>query len=67
MRTPHRIWRTLGGVLVAEGHPDAAFLAYGQDDEVAGGDSNAVAALLAPATKQVKARPNKQASKPANK
>lgn len=67
MLTPERIWRTLDGELVAEGHPDAARLAYGVDDEVENRDAVAVSALLKPATKQAKAAPNKQAAKPADK
>lgn len=33
-----RLWRTSDGRLVEDGHPDAAILAYGVDDELAKDD-----------------------------
>lgn len=67
MHTPRRIWRTSDGELVAEGHPDASFLAYGVDDEVENRDADAVKALLDPDTKKAPAPRNKQAAKPRDK
>lgn len=34
MITGKRLWRTNDGDIVADGHPDAAFLAYGPGDQV---------------------------------
>ena len=60
MHTPQRIYRTLEGDLVLEGHPDAAYLAYGESDEVENRDQATVTKLLAKPA-------DKQASKPRNK
>lgn len=60
MNTPKRIYRTDDDELVLEGHPTAAFLAYGVNDEVENRDEKAVEALL-------KQAESKQAPKPANK
>lgn len=62
MRADGRIWRTARGALVADGHPDAAFLAYAEGDEITAGD----AALLAEA-KQASPAPNKAKAKPDTK
>jgi len=38
MKAEQRWWRTAGGGLVPDGHPEAAALAYGPGDEIAQGD-----------------------------
>ena len=67
MHAEQRIWRTLDGTLVREGDPEAAYLAYGLDDEVENRDQAHVKALCAPVEKQAAKPANKQAPKPADK
>jgi len=58
-----RIWRTADGRHVAEGDPDAAFLAYGDGDEVPKG----VLAEIEGKPKRGRRPADKQADKPADK
>lgn len=46
-----RIWRTTGGDLVGDGHPDAAFLAYAAGEEVSEADVAKLKAAGKPADK----------------
>lgn len=39
MRAEKRLWRTEKGDLVEDGHPEAVTLAYGEDDEIADGET----------------------------
>lgn len=56
-----RLWRTEAGDLVEDGHPDARFLAYGEDDQVEGGET------VRTSTKKAAAPENKKAPAPKNK
>lgn len=56
MRAEQRLFRTTDGRLVADGHQDAAFLAYLPGDDVAEKDAA-----------QLKPQANKSRSKPADK
>lgn len=71
MRTTHRIYKTSEGELVREGHPEAAYLVYGDGDEVENRDQATVEALLEPAQpepgKSAAKRADKAAAKPTNK
>jgi len=51
-----RLWRTASGRLVADGHPEAVFLAYGPNDELPPDEKPAepVKAVRKPADKQVR-------------
>lgn len=67
-----RLWRTNDGDLVEEGHPDAALLAYGEDDELSDDDKGNVRkaakkAAAAPADKKAPKAADKQSPAPKNK
>lgn len=62
MKAPQRIYRTTDGRLVAEGHRDAAFLAYAKGDDVAAADEAKL-----PGAKSAPPISNKMASKPEDK
>lgn len=63
MRAEQRLCRTADGRLVADGHPDAAFLAYLPGDDVAEKDE----AELKPVKKAAAKPADKSMAKPADK
>lgn len=62
MRAEGRIWRTANGELVQDGHPDSAFLAYAEGDEIDKADENRL-----PGAKSSPPPPNKSRAKTDNK
>lgn len=66
MRSEHRIFRTTDGRLVADGHPDAAFLAYLPGDEVDQQDVVKLKLRVPPEDKMA-ARPADKAARPARR
>lgn len=62
MKATERLYRTADGTLVAEGHPDAAFLAYTEGDDIDAADQDKV-----PGAKSRKPAANKMAPKPEDK
>lgn len=66
MRAEKRLWRTEKGDLVEDGHPEAVVLAYGEDDEMAAGETVRSVGAKATSKASGKATPKKGAE-PAKK
>lgn len=66
-----RLWRTIEGDLVEDGHQDAVLLAYGEDDDLSEEDAMKVRSQAkqasVPADKQAPKGSDKQGAKPRNK
>lgn len=54
-----RLWRTADGELVPDGHPDAAFLAYGPGDQVPDADAKGLKLNAPTENKLVEPQENK--------
>lgn len=61
-----RLWRTADGDLVEDDHPEAVSLAYGEDDEIADGETVRSSGAKPAAKQESKATPKKGAE-PASK